>query len=80
LACRLPLPQVRVKTAAAEYACVRAAPGYKASFVHLAEQADIAFEVFQALSPSHGGSPQASLDEVVARLARSKVRAPRRAR
>ena len=68
--------QIRVKTAAAQYMISRPASGYRKLFAHLTEQGDIAVEVQRALLPSLGGSAGASFDEVIARMARAKVRCP----
>lgn len=65
--------QVVVQTPKARYACLKPAAAYRAVFGHLMEQADIAWQVCQALSPPLGGSPEATLDQVVAKLARTKV-------
>ena len=68
--------QIRVKTDAAQYTVSRPASGYRKLFAHLTEQADIAVEVQRALLPALGGSTSDSFDEVIARLARAKVRYP----
>lgn len=65
--------QVVLTTEAATYTLLKPAAAYKKTFAHLAEQADIAYEVHHALSPQLGGSAFATLEEVVARLARSKA-------
>ena len=56
-----------------DYICMRPSSVYKKLFMHLSEQADMTYEVYQALNPSSGGSLGASFEEVVARLARSKI-------
>ena len=66
--------QITVKTAAAQYTASRPASGYRKLFAHLTEQADIAVEVQRALLPSLGGNSSASFDEVIAHMARAKVR------
>ena len=66
--------QVRVTTAKAVYAVSKAAPAYRAIFDHLAEAVAVTLHCFLALAPASGGSSQASLSEVVAKLARAKVR------
>ena len=66
--------QVGVKTAAAQYTMSRPASSYRKLFAHLTEQADIAVEVQRALLPALGGNAGASFDEVIARMARAKVR------
>ena len=68
--------QIRGKTAAAQYMISRPASSYRKLFAHLTEQADIAVEVQRALLPSLGGTASASFDEVIARMARAKVRCP----
>ncbi|KAL3133376.1 hypothetical protein ABBQ38_007247 [Trebouxia sp. C0009 RCD-2024] len=64
---------VLIATSNAEYLCMKPAPGYKKIFAHLAEQADILYEVCHALHPKHGGEPSAELGEVAAKLSRAKV-------
>lgn len=64
---------VSLHTDAATYITVRPAASYKKVFSNLSGQADITFEVVQALMPQHGGNMQASLEEVIARLARTKT-------
>jgi hypothetical protein len=64
---------VVLATGAATYVAGRPAAAYKKHFAHLSEQADLAHEVHRALTPQHGGSAFATLEEVVARLARGRV-------
>ena len=64
---------VSLHTDAATYITVRPNASYKKLFSNLSGQADITFEVVQALMPQHGGNMQASLEEVIARLARTKA-------
>lgn len=66
-----------LKTDAGVYEVTKASAAYRPLYQHFAEQAEICFEVYQAVSPKQGGNPQASFDEVVAKVARSKVRPPR---
>ncbi|PSC75867.1 DNA (cytosine-5)-methyltransferase 1-like [Micractinium conductrix] len=65
--------QVIAATVEGQYLLTRPAASYKKVFEPLAEKAAIAFEVHTALSPQLGGSAFASLEEVVARLARAKA-------
>ncbi len=62
-----------MSTAKAVYTVAKAAPAYRAIFDHLSEAVAVTLHCFMALAPSSGGSPQASLAEVVAKLARAKV-------
>jgi len=64
---------VVVTTDAGSYTVLKPSVAYKKVFSNLAGQSDIFYEVFQALSPQHGGSAFATLEEVVARLARAKA-------
>jgi hypothetical protein len=64
---------VVLHTDMASYTLLRPSVAYKKTFINLAGQADIVYEVYQMLSPQHGGSAFVSLEEVVAGLARSKV-------
>jgi DNA (cytosine-5)-methyltransferase 1 len=64
---------VSLHTDAATYITVRPAASYKKVFSNLSGQADITFEVVQALMPQLGGNVQASLEEIIARLARTKT-------
>jgi DNA (cytosine-5)-methyltransferase 1 len=64
---------VVVATAAATYTLSRPSAVYRKHFGHLAEQAALVLEVHHALSPAHGGTTAATLEEVIARLARTKV-------
>ena len=58
----------------ATYICLRRpATAFKKLFTHFLETVDITNEVYQALCPACGGSPAASLEEVVAKLARAKT-------
>ncbi|KAK9839549.1 hypothetical protein WJX84_009779 [Apatococcus fuscideae] len=68
-----PEAQVHLHTEQAVYTCVRPSIAYKQLYSRFAESVDICNEVFKALHPSHQGSPQASLDEIVARLIRCKA-------
>lgn len=61
-------------TDSATYTCLRRpATAFKKLFSHFLESVDITNEVYQALCPACGGSPAASLEEVVAKLARAKT-------
>jgi hypothetical protein len=64
---------VVVTTAAASYTLIRPSTAYRKHFEHLAGQAALTMEVHRVLSPAHGGTTAATLEEVVARLARTKV-------
>lgn len=66
--------QVCVTTAKAVYSLGKAATAYRAIFEHLSEAVAVTLHCYMALAPSAGGNPQASLSEVVAKLARAKVR------
>lgn len=63
---------VALHTEAAGYVTLRPAATYKKIFANLAGQADIAHEVVQALLPQHGGNLDSTLEEILARLARTK--------
>lgn len=65
--------QVLIKTSTALYELVRPATKYRKSHANLAEMLELARGVYTALSPEAGGSMSASMDEVVAKLARQKV-------
>jgi hypothetical protein len=65
--------QVQIKTSLALYELSRPAQKYRKSFNDLQEQLEISRVVYGALSPEAGGSVTASLDEVVAKMARAKV-------
>ena len=73
LDCSAKTDAVRLHSDAATYVALRPASSYKKVFANLAGQADITVEVVQAVTPHFGGNAQASLEEVVARLARSKT-------
>jgi DNA-cytosine methyltransferase len=61
-------------TDSATYICLRRpATVFKKLFTHFLETVDITNEVYRALCPACGGSPAASLEEVVAKLARAKT-------
>ena len=64
---------VTLHSDAAAYITLRPAASYKKIYANLAGQADIAFEVVQALLPQHKGNLDSTLEEVVARLARTKA-------
>ncbi|KAL6767831.1 MET1 [Auxenochlorella protothecoides x Auxenochlorella symbiontica] len=68
-----PEAQVVLSTPLAEYILLKPAPGYKKTFGNLFVQAALVREVCLALSPAKGGDLEASLDEVILRLARSKL-------
>jgi hypothetical protein len=66
--------QVMLRTNNGLYECIKAGAAYRKLFSLLEEQLEITTTVYQALCPSApGGSMTASLDEVVARMARNKV-------
>lgn len=65
--------QVIASTKEGQYLLTKPATAYKKVYAPLAEKAAIAFEIHNALSPQLGGSAFASLEEIVARLARAKV-------
>lgn len=65
--------QVRVTTAKAVYTLGKAAAAYRTIFEHLCEAVAVAVHCHMALTASAGGNPQASLSEVIAKLARAKV-------
>lgn len=65
--------QVRVTTAKGVYTLGKAAASYRAIFEHLSEAAAVTLHSYVALTASTGGNSQASLSEVVAKLARAKV-------
>lgn len=65
--------QVKICTAACEYEISKPAAVYRLQYSHLAEAAHLAAVCHDALAPSAGGSPAASLAEVVAKLSRAKV-------
>jgi DNA (cytosine-5)-methyltransferase 1 len=66
-------PVVMLSTDAASYACIRPSNAFKKLFARLAEQVEVLAEVHQALTPALGGSAQVTVEEVIARLARSKA-------
>ena len=55
------------------FAAARPAPAYRREHAHLADVCEVAAEVVRALDPARGGSPDATWDDVVARLARGKA-------
>ena len=65
--------QVVIETRLASYVALRPTAGYKKCYENLAGQAAIAFEVVKALDVKCGGNSQVRFEEVIARLARSKV-------
>ncbi|KAF5833085.1 hypothetical protein DUNSADRAFT_10703, partial [Dunaliella salina] len=67
------MSQVVLKTASALYECVRPSASYRKLFSQLEEQLDICHQVYLALCPDVGGSLKASYEDVVAKLARTKV-------
>ena len=68
-----PPPQVQIKTSLALYELSRPAQKYRKAYADLLEQLEISRVVYSALSPEAGGNMAASLDEVVAKMARAKV-------
>ncbi len=66
--------QIKVSTKLGEYAMSKPVAAYKGLFQHLAETAEVAAVCHTALAASAGGSQEASLSEVVAKLSRAKVR------
>lgn len=64
---------VQLTTIAATYSLLRPATSYKKHFSNLSGQAEIFYEIHQALDSHGGGSAFATLEEVIARLARSKA-------
>ena len=64
---------IRIDTKLATYVAMRPNASYRKSFENLSDQAEIAFEVFKALNPSSGGNINSRFEEVIARLARTKV-------
>ena len=76
--CHVARPQVMLRTNNGLYECTKAGAAYRKLFSSLEEQLEITTTVYHALCPAApGGSMTASLDEVVARMARSKVGAGR---
>lgn len=66
--------QIQVATKAGKYAVSKPSTAYKSLFQHLAEASEVAAVCHAALVASSGGSPEASLSEVVAKLSRAKAR------
>lgn len=62
-----------LRTSAALYECVRPAPAYRGVWAQGDDALEVAQGVYAALAPQAGGNPAASWEEVVARLARTKV-------
>ena len=65
--------QVQIKTSLALYELSRPAQKYRKAFADLLEQLEISKVVYSSLCTEAGGSMTASLDEVVAKMARAKV-------
>eukprot|EP00208_Stichococcus_sp_RCC1054_P002968 CAMPEP_0206144666 /NCGR_PEP_ID=MMETSP1473-20131121/24796_1 /ASSEMBLY_ACC=CAM_ASM_001109 /TAXON_ID=1461547 /ORGANISM="Stichococcus sp, Strain RCC1054" /LENGTH=292 /DNA_ID=CAMNT_0053540547 /DNA_START=75 /DNA_END=950 /DNA_ORIENTATION=+ len=65
--------EIQVATKAGKYAVSKPSTAYKSLFQHLAEASEVAAVCHAALVASSGGSPEASLSEVVAKLSRAKV-------
>jgi Cytosine specific DNA methyltransferase replication foci domain len=65
--------QVQVTTAKAVYTLGKAAAAYRTIFQHMDEAVAVTVHCYMALTASAGGNPQASLSEVIAKLARAKV-------
>lgn len=65
-------PSIMLKTDLASYVVTKPANNFKRLYQNLSGQAEILYEVCSALSPHKGGSSNATLEEVVAHLARSK--------
>ncbi|GAX75038.1 hypothetical protein CEUSTIGMA_g2482.t1 [Chlamydomonas eustigma] len=64
---------VQIKTSLALYELSRPAQRYRKAFSDLQEQLEISGVVYSALSSDQGGAITATLDEVVAKMARAKV-------
>lgn len=64
---------ITLHTDMASYVAMKPSSLYKRILENLSGQADVLFEVFCALSPSKGGSINATFEEVIAHLARSKA-------
>ena len=60
-------------TAKAVYTLGKAAAAYRTIFQHMDEAVAVTVHCYMALTASAGGNPQASLSEVIAKLARAKV-------
>lgn len=60
-------------TAKAVYTLGKAAVAYRTIFQHMDEAVAVTVHCYMALTASAGGNPQASLSEVIAKLARAKV-------
>ncbi|MEW5318123.1 MAG: hypothetical protein WDW38_009370 [Sanguina aurantia] len=65
--------QVQLKTASGVYTLSRPSPAFRKLFAALEEQLALCSHVYQALCPEVGGSLTITLDEMIAKLARSKV-------
>eukprot|EP00798_Chlamydomonas_sp_ICE-L_P026224 gene26224-11958_t len=65
--------QMTLKTALGLYDLVKPSTSYRKVFTQLDEQVSISSQIYLALCPDVGGCMTASYDEVVAKLARSKV-------
>ncbi len=65
--------QVQIKTHLGLYELSRPAQKYRKTFADLQEQLEIAHAVYNSLCSDNGGSATASMDEVVAKMARTKV-------
>ena len=65
--------QVQIKTSLALYELSRPVQKYRKSYSDLLEQLEISRAVYSTLSPEAGGSITATLDDVVAKMARTKV-------
>uniref|UniRef100_A0A383WCP9 Cytosine-specific methyltransferase n=1 Tax=Tetradesmus obliquus TaxID=3088 RepID=A0A383WCP9_TETOB len=66
-------PEVVAVTAKASYVLSKPSQAYRKVFAVLEEQAGLAGYVMQAINPEMGGSASASLDAVVAKLARAQA-------
>ncbi|KAG2494496.1 hypothetical protein HYH03_007265 [Edaphochlamys debaryana] len=66
-------PQIVITTALASYECGRPAPAYKKNLDTLSKQIELAGAVHKALCSSAGGRPEATFEDVLHRVARSKV-------
>ncbi|XP_068639669.1 DNA (cytosine-5)-methyltransferase 1B-like isoform X2 [Aristolochia californica] len=64
-------PIIWVSTDLADYDCVKPGSSYRESFGYFYDKAKICVEVFQKLSPTCGGNPNSSLEELLATVVRS---------
>eukprot|EP01024_Parvocaulis_polyphysoides_P013492 TRINITY_DN15273_c0_g1_i2.p2 TRINITY_DN15273_c0_g1~~TRINITY_DN15273_c0_g1_i2.p2 ORF type:complete len:363 (+),score=49.70 TRINITY_DN15273_c0_g1_i2:80-1168(+) len=66
-------PEIVLQTRLAEYSCQKAESQYRKDFSFLKEQVDLAAAVYRMLDSRSGGSLDVTLEQAVAKIARTKV-------